>query len=108
MPKTFKTLALVFIMSAFAFRFCLGLFVIQPLGAIPKGATIVYWRLGSDFNFVESADGIVMKTGLGLSLWTRATVLGAISEPILKRELFRLPYSEQLYLASTNGERYER
>ncbi len=76
------------------------------MGFIPKGTTIIYWRLGTQFEFVESADGIIQRSNLTLSLWTRAVALGTISEPILKREVLRLPYSDKLYLISTGGINY--
>jgi len=108
MTKSLKILVTLVVSVVLFVRLCLGFFVIQPIGLIPKGTTIVYWRLGTNYDFVESADGIVKKTGLGLSLWTRAIALGTIAEPIMKRELFRMAYSEFLYLTSTNGEAYDR
>ena len=78
-----------------------------PVWASDLGAKKQYME-ENNYDFVESADGIVKKTGLGLSLWTRAIALGTIAEPIMKRELFRMAYSEFLYLTSTNGEAYDR
>ena len=90
------------------FRLLCGVFVIQPLGAIPNCTTIVYWRNGLNVPFVASADGILAESGSGVSLLGRGLVLGAIAEPINEREILRLPYSETLYLWSTGGRPYDR
>lgn len=89
------------------FRIFCGVFVIQPIGALPKGATIFYWRNGMNMPFVSSADGILEKSGAGVSLLGRGLMLAKMAEPIKKREIFRLEYSETLYLWSTEGKRYE-
>ena len=87
--------------------FC-GIFVIQPIGAIPEGVTIVYWRSGLNMPFVASADGLLETTGTGVSLLGRGVVLGGVAETIKSRELFRIPYFEFLYLISTGGKKYEK
>lgn len=86
--------------------FC-GIFVIQPIGAIPEGVTIVYWRFGLNLPFIASADGLLDKTGTGVSLLGRALIIGSIADIIKQRELFRLPYCEFIYLCSTGGRKYE-
>jgi len=85
--------------------FC-GIFVIQPIGAIPQGTTIVYWRFGLKMPFIASADGLLDKSGLGVSLMGRGVMLGGLAGIITDRELFRLPYYEALYLLSTGGKKY--
>jgi hypothetical protein len=98
----------IFVVGIFFRIFC-GIFVIQPIGAIPEGATIVYWRSGINLNldFISSPDGILEKSGAGVSLLGRVVILGKVAEPIKKREIFRLNYSEALYLLSTGGKKYE-
>jgi uncharacterized Zn finger protein (UPF0148 family) len=93
---------------AFLFWLTCGFFVIQPIGAIPDGVTIVYWRLDTKLPFVSSPDGLLVASGTGVSLLGRGVVLGAIAEPILERELFRFGYSRTLYLWSTDGKEYEK
>ena len=80
-------------------------FVIQPIGAIPDGRTIVIWREGK-LNFIDSADGVCGREASGVSLLCRMAVLGAVAKN--NTVLMRLPYSETLYLVSTDGKKYER
>lgn len=90
------------------FRLFCGIFVIQPIGAIPKGATIVYWRTGLNLPFISSADGILEESGAGVSLLGRGMVLGNLAGPIREKEIIRFGYSERLYLYSTGGKKYEK
>lgn len=86
---------------------CLGLFVIQPIGAVPEGATIVYWRLGLNLPFVASADSLQLEVQGRVSLLGRGMALAAVAEPIADRKIITLPYSRSLYLHSTGGREYE-
>jgi len=82
------------------------LFVIQPIGAIPEGRTLLIWRTGK-LKFIDSADAVCERESGGVNLLCRGAVLAAIA----KKDdsiLLRLPYSETLYLASTNGKIYGR
>lgn len=97
----------IVIVTTILFRIFCGIFVIQPIGAIPKGATIVYWRNGLNLPFISSADGILTKSGGGVSLLGRGMMLSKLAEPLLEKEIFRFGYSETLYLWSTNGIKYE-
>lgn len=106
--KSSKILIISIVLSLIFIRATIGFFVIQPIGAIPKGTTIVYWRIGTNFDFVESADGLVQKTGAGLSLFTRGIALATAAEPVIEREIFRMPYSSFLYGLTTGGEFYDR
>ena len=104
-----KALAIaVFLCFAFCFWALLGIFVIQPIGAVPDGITIVYWRSGINLPFVASADGFLLDSGSNVSLLGRALVVGKMSETLLEREVFRCPYSESLYLISTGGMTFEQ
>ncbi len=110
MKKTIiKLLVGIFLIGIFFRIFC-GIFVIQPIGAIPEGATIVYWKSGINLNldFISSADGILEKSGTGVSLLGRGVILSKVAEPIKEREIFRFGYSETLYLWSTGGKKYEK
>jgi len=90
------------------FRLCCGIFVIQPIGAIPNGVTIVYWRAGLNLPFIASADGLLNDSDSKISLLGRGLILANLSEPILKRKIFKFGYSETLYLWSTGGKKYEK
>lgn len=108
-----KNLILIILVSAFGAlalltRLFLGVFVIQPIGAIPDGTTIVYWRSGLNMPFVASADGLLEKSGAGVSLLGRGLFLAKLAEPIKEREIFRFGYSETIYLWSTEGKKYEK
>lgn len=88
--------------------FTTGFFIIQPIGALPDGATVWYWRLGTRLPFVSSADGLLLDKQGSVSLLGRAVALGAIAEPIADRKIVTLPYSRTLYLISTGGREFER
>jgi hypothetical protein len=80
-------------------------FVIQPIGAVPDGRTLVVWRTGK-LKFIDSADGFCARESNGVSLLCRMAVLGTVAQN--STVIVRLPYSETLYLISTNGSKYER
>lgn len=80
-------------------------FVIQPIGAVPDGRTVIITRL-TNLNFVDSADAVCERKLGGVSLFCRGAVMGRIAHE--SRVLLRLPYSETLYSISTGGKNYER
>nr|AMP57066.1 hypothetical protein [uncultured bacterium] len=106
--KKFLKILTPFIILALLFRFFCGIFVIQPIGAIPEGTTIVYWRTGLNLPFIASADGILDESGAGVSLLGRGMLIGKLAKPIKEKEIFRFGYSETLYLWSTGGKTYEK
>ena len=81
------------------------IFVVQPIGAIPEGKTLIITRYGA-LKFIDSADAVCQRKGDGVSLICRAVVLGQVANN--STILLRLPYSETLYLLSTNGKSYDR
>jgi hypothetical protein len=81
------------------------IFVVQPIGALPNGATAVIWRTGK-LNFIDSADGFCARESGGVSLLCRGAVLAAVAKN--NQILLRLPYSEALYEVSTDGKTYEK
>jgi hypothetical protein len=90
-------------------RLSCGIFVIQPIGAIPDGVTIVYWRIGlPNLPFIASADGLLDNTGVGVSLLGRGIMLATFAETITERSIIRFGYSETLYLWSTDGKKFEK
>lgn len=77
----------------------------QPIGALPKGRTLIIARLNKT-EFIDSADTMCERIQGGVSLLCRIAVMGAVVE---KTTIFlRLPYSETLHLISTGGKRYDR
>ena len=79
------------------------IFVIQPIGALPEGKTLVILRLNKT-KFIDSADAMCERTTGKVSLLGRNMMLSAVMENSVV--LFRLPYSEYLYLKSTGGAKY--
>ncbi|OBX22196.1 MULTISPECIES: hypothetical protein [Bizionia] len=106
--KRFLKILIPFIILGLLFRFFCGIFIIHPMGAIPEGTSIVYFRTGLNLPFIASADGILEKSGAGVSLLGRGILIGKLAEPIMEKEIFRFSYSETLYLWSTDGKTYEK
>lgn len=104
MKKLFFMLGLLLIICG-AFTYAkLTFFVIQPIGAIPEGKTIIMKRTGK-LNFIDSADAICERMQGKVSLLCRGFVLAEI----LKNEIYiKLPYSETLYSISTGWRTYGR
>ena len=80
-------------------------FVVQPIGALPEGRTVVMSRLATT-KFIDSADAICLRIQDGVSLLCRGMVLGQVLQDA--RIYFRLPYSRTLYRISTGGAEYDR
>ena len=80
------------------------IFVVQPIGAVPKGRTLVISRL-TGTKFIDSADAMCERTQGGVNLLCRGLVLGKVLQNTTV--YMRLPYSESLYLLSTGGKEYE-
>lgn len=83
----------------------LTLFIVAPIGAVPEGKTLVIMRLNKT-NFIDSADAMCERLHSGVSLLCRGTMMAGV---LNKSEIImRLPYSESLYLISTNGKTYSK
>ena len=81
------------------------IFVIQPIGALPEGKTLIMTRLNKT-EFIDSADAMCERIQGGVSIMCRVAVLGAVMEK--STILARLPYSSMLYAISTGGKTYDR
>lgn len=88
--------------------FRVGIFVIQPIGAIPDGVTVIYVGRGDGMQFIDSPDAMCLRNRGGVSLLCRGMAASAFVEKLGDGILLRLPYSEALYLRSTGGESFER
>jgi hypothetical protein len=96
--------ALLFI-GATAFVYTqMGIYSVQPIGAIPDGATVVYWREPGE-PFFDSPDAKCLRIQDGVSLLCR---MAAMMQAPTDRIVLRLPYQEWAYLASTDGRSFER
>lgn len=88
------------------FYLALGVYVIPPIGAVPEGASVLYFRLGFNLNAIDSADGVIFRKNKGgdVNLLVRGIALGVTAKHIAGREILVLPYSEYLYIISTDGD----
>ena len=107
MTKTIKGLLITFV-AGLIFYFSVGFFVIQPIGAIPDGVTIMYFRIGLNVPFISSPDGILIDNDQDVSLLARMIIMGKFGEIVNERKLVRLPYSQTMYLISTGGKEFDR
>ena len=82
----------------------LTIFVVQPIGAVPEGKTLLILRLNKG-EFIDSADSMCMRIQGGVSLLCRGLMLGAVAKNT--KILVRLPYFEVLYLLSTGGSKFD-
>jgi hypothetical protein len=100
-------LAVVVVLAALSVVAVLNvsIFVIQPIGAVPDGRTIILKRVGK-LRFIDSADAICEREMGGVSLLCRGGILAAV---VKNSDIYmRLPYSRWLYLWSTGGKEYDR
>jgi len=109
MKKIFIYIGIFLFLIFLVFRFSCGILVIQPIGFIPEGKTIIYYK-GKDLDlpFIASADGILNERDGGVSILSRGVLLGELGEKIKGKIILRLPYSKTLYLYSTNGVEFEK
>jgi hypothetical protein len=105
--KTLFVFVLLVALLATLFWWRFSIFVVQPIGAVPEGRTLVINRLNRDaVRFVDSADGICHREMGGVSLLCRGVVMaGVLDEATI---VMRLPYMDWLYKVSTGGRAYER
>ncbi|MDZ5647170.1 hypothetical protein [Nitrospirillum sp. BR 11828] len=81
------------------------IFVIQPIGAIPDGKTLIISRLNK-MQFIDSADAMCDRVQGGVSLLCRSMLLGTVAQNATI--YLRLPYSKWLYTVSTDGKEFDR
>ena len=83
----------------------LALFVVQPIGAVPQGATLLLVK-NDALDFIDSPDGICARETGQVNLICRGTVLAKVLES--SNVITQLPYSVWLYKISTGGKTYSR
>ncbi|WP_200338558.1 hypothetical protein [Rhodovibrio sodomensis] len=96
-------LAVLFAVAGGPFYATCSIFVVQPIGAVPEGRTVIITRLSS-VNFIDSADAWCARNQDRVNILCRAAVLGRVAGQA--EIIARLPYSETLYELSTGGVRY--
>lgn len=92
--KPMLAIALVIIASIGIWLGGIRIIVVQPIGALPEGTTIVVAGVGN-VRLIDSPDAMCNRQQGGVSLLCRAAALGAIAEN--GKILLRLPYSETLF-----------
>lgn len=97
----------IVVISVAFWCFC-GILVNQPIGVLPDGFTLIYYRQGLNLPFITSADGIQEATTGKVSLFGRGVVLSAMAQAVENRKIITLPYSHTIYLWSTGGNEYDR
>lgn len=80
-------------------------FVVQPIGAVPEGKTLVMFRMNKT-KFIDSADAMCAREMNGVNLLCRGMMMAAVANK--GTILLRLPYSGFLYSISTGGKEYDR
>jgi hypothetical protein len=90
----------------FACYSALGVFVVQPIGALPDGATVLYFRLSTNMPFISSVDGLLRDRAGGVSLLGRGLALAKAAALLENRKIVSLPYIHALYLLTTGGTEY--
>jgi hypothetical protein len=80
------------------------LFVIQPIGIVPEGKTIVILRLNIT-QFIDSADAMCQRQVGNVNLLCRIAMMEGVATK--STVIFKLPYSSILYEISTSGKTYE-
>jgi predicted Zn finger-like uncharacterized protein len=103
--RTLIICSLIFFGACILFYTQFTIFVIQPIGALPEGRTLLITRL-KNFQFIDSADAMCARAEGGVSLLCRGIILGAVANN--SKVYARFPYSEWLYLISTNGHTYSK
>lgn len=95
---------LAFLIIVGGIYWSMGVYTIQPLGAIPQGGTVIVWRKAGE-PFFNSPDATCLNVQGGVSIFCR---LFALKDAPTDRIILRLPYQHWAYLLSTGGLTFER
>ena len=106
-PKRKKVLAWLLVLLALGALLSsqVTFFVVQPIGAAPEGRTLLIARLNGG-QLVDSADAMCLRLQGNVNLLCRGMILGQVGQNATV--YVRLPYSETLYLMSTEGKKFDR
>ena len=88
--------------------FFTGFFVVQPIGAIPEGVTIWYFRNDINLPFISSPDGIMLEKEGHVNLLGRAIILSSVMDSLEGKRICNLPYQKWMYKISTKGQEFEK
>jgi hypothetical protein len=101
--KTAIAIALSMTLAVLFYVFC-GFYTIQPIGALPDGATAIVWRESGE-PFFNSPDALCIERRGGVSLLCRGM---AMAQAPTDRIILRLPYQGWAYRQSTGGQEFDR
>jgi hypothetical protein len=91
------------VFSLLFYIFC-GFYTVQPIGALPEGATAIVWR-DSGEPFFNSADALCLERMGSVSLMCRGM---AMVQGPTDRIIVRLPYMHFAYTMSTGGKEFDK
>ncbi|MGI9728180.1 hypothetical protein [Klebsiella pneumoniae] len=103
--KTISVIVVILIVFSIFVYTSISFFAVQPIGAIPEGATFIMWKKGKMSTF-ESPDGLCIKVTGGVSLMCRSMMLRTAMDD--RAVLFKMPYIKSIYLKSTGGKEFDR
>ena len=104
-----KGIVLLLVVAIMAFiYFFTGFFVVQPIGAIPEGVTIWYFRNDINLPFISSPDGIILEKEGHVNLLGRAIILSSVMDSLEGKRICNLPYQKWMYKISTKGQEFEK
>ncbi|HCB2065793.1 MULTISPECIES: hypothetical protein [Klebsiella pneumoniae complex] len=103
--KIISVFVIIFLAFSIFVYTSISFFAVQPIGAIPEGATFVMWKKGKMSTF-ESPDGLCIKATGGVSLMCRSMMLGTFMDK--DAVLFKMPYIKSIYLKSTGDKEFDR
>ena len=104
-----KGIVLLLVVAIMAFiYFFTGFFVVQPIGAIPDGVTIWYFRNDINLPFISSPDGIMLEKEGHVNLLGRAIILSSVMDSLEGKRICNLPYQKWMYKISTKGQEFEK
>lgn len=101
--KAAIAIALSMAIAVLFYVFC-GFYTVQPIGALPDGATAIVWRASGE-PFFNSPDALCIERMGGVSLLCRGMAMG---QAPTDRLILRLPYQRWAYLRSTDGQEFGR
>ena len=104
-----KGIVLLLVVAIMAFiYFFTGFFVVQPIGAIPEGVTIWYFRNDINLPFISSPDGIMLEKEGHVNLLGRAIILSSVMDSLEGKRICNLPYQKWIYKISTKVQEFEK
>ena len=104
-----KGIVLLLVVAIMAYiYFFTGFFVVQPIGAIPEGVTIWYFRNDINLPFISSPDGIMLEKEGHVNLLGRAIILSSVMDSLEGKRICNLPYQNWMYKISTKGQEFEK